>query len=174
MSKTMVPSKATSISPPAKDQDLNLFPQLPSYSDPTTGLLSLLPRSMIPYAQLMRLDRPAGLYAFYFPARTRHRPLARGAVSTPMKRITDYPQVALGVAFAWAVFFAAAALGVDACGGVVVGNRWGWVGRRPGEDGKGGPSVPRINQIQLETSSSVNLLHSLSADYQQQQMRAGG
>lgn len=33
----------------------------------TTGFLSLLPKSWVPYAQLMRLDRPAGLYAFYFP-----------------------------------------------------------------------------------------------------------
>ncbi|KAI0126777.1 UbiA family prenyltransferase [Xylariales sp. AK1849] len=31
------------------------------------GIISLLPESWIPYAQLMRLDRPAGFYAFYFP-----------------------------------------------------------------------------------------------------------
>ncbi|KAL8940473.1 MAG: hypothetical protein Q9216_002802 [Gyalolechia sp. 2 TL-2023] len=31
------------------------------------GLLSVLPESWIPYAELMRLDRPAGFYAFYIP-----------------------------------------------------------------------------------------------------------
>jgi 4-hydroxybenzoate polyprenyltransferase len=37
------------------------------YSPPTTGILTLLPQSWIPYAQLMRIDKPGGLYAFYFP-----------------------------------------------------------------------------------------------------------
>lgn len=184
------------------DPTINHFPHLPPYSDPKTGLLSYLPAKWIPYAQLMRLDKPAGLYAFYFPyliglsysaalspsesqippstllrlaalllpfnillrgaactwndtldrrfdrrvARCRHRPVARGAVSplqahiftafqfcllfslqhvalprealphtifivflfgiyAYLKRITYYPQVELGVAFAWAVFF---------------------------------------------------------------------
>ncbi|KAK3995733.1 UbiA prenyltransferase family-domain-containing protein [Cladorrhinum sp. PSN332] len=45
----------------------NYFPHLPPYTNPTTGFVSHLPLSWIPYAQLMRLDRPAGLYAFYFP-----------------------------------------------------------------------------------------------------------
>lgn len=40
---------------------------LPRYSPPSQGLLSLLPTSWIPYAELMRLDRPAGFYAFYVP-----------------------------------------------------------------------------------------------------------
>ncbi|KAK0637484.1 UbiA prenyltransferase family, partial [Bombardia bombarda] len=187
---------------------------------PTTGLLSLLPASWIPYAQLMRLDRPAGLYAFYFPyliglayaaciapptstpspsallqlaalllpfnvllrgascswndtvdqrfdrrvERCRHRPVARGAVSTTsahmftlaqlaagypllvgafpaqctkhaviatalfivyalMKRVTYYPQVVLGFPFAWAVFFAVAALGMDPFSGGAHANK---------------------------------------------------
>ncbi|KAI1202311.1 UbiA-domain-containing protein [Nemania serpens] len=179
-----------------------------AYSDPTTGILSKLPHSWIPYAQLMRIDRPGGLYAFYFPyliglvysaciasptpdpgsllflaaillpfnivlrgaactwndtvdqdfdrrvSRCRHRPVARGAVSTSqahlftalqlaalypvtilcfpaacvphflimvllfgvyalMKRVTYYPQVVLGVPFAWAVFFCVAALDME-------------------------------------------------------------
>ncbi|KAI1119602.1 UbiA-domain-containing protein [Nemania sp. NC0429] len=187
----------------------NYFPHLPAYSDPTTGVLSKLPRSWVPYAQLMRIDRPGGLYAFYFPyliglvfgacitsptpdpgsllflaaillpfnivlrgaactwndtvdqdfdrrvSRCRHRPVARGAVSTSqahlftalqlavlypvtilcfpaacvphflimvvlfgvyalMKRVTYYPQVVLGVPFAWAVFFCVAALDAKA------------------------------------------------------------
>ena len=40
----------------------------PPPSGPTsTGFLAHLPPSWIPYAQLMRLDRPGGFYAFYFP-----------------------------------------------------------------------------------------------------------
>lgn len=38
-----------------------------SYIPPKTGFLSLLPPSWVPYAQLMRIDKPGGLYAFYFP-----------------------------------------------------------------------------------------------------------
>ena len=33
----------------------------------SSGFLSLLPSTWAPYAQLMRLDRPAGFYAFYIP-----------------------------------------------------------------------------------------------------------
>ena len=35
------------------------------YTPPQEGLLSLLPTSWIPYAELMRLDSPAGFYSFY-------------------------------------------------------------------------------------------------------------
>lgn len=38
-----------------------------SYKPPTSGFNSKLPSSWVPYAELMRLERPAGLYAFYFP-----------------------------------------------------------------------------------------------------------
>ncbi|CRG89607.1 hypothetical protein PISL3812_06646 [Talaromyces islandicus] len=41
--------------------------ELPAYQPPTKGFLSKLPVSCVPYAQLMRLDRPAGFYAFYMP-----------------------------------------------------------------------------------------------------------
>ena len=37
------------------------------YVPPQKGILSIIPSSWVPYAQLMRLERPAGLYAFYFP-----------------------------------------------------------------------------------------------------------
>ena len=40
---------------------------LPEYTPPTKGFVSTLPKSWIPYAQLMRIERPAGLYAFYVP-----------------------------------------------------------------------------------------------------------
>ncbi|KAH8666741.1 UbiA prenyltransferase family-domain-containing protein [Xylariales sp. PMI_506] len=42
-------------------------PNGPSSGPRVTGILSVLPKSWVPYAQLMRLDRPAGFYAFYFP-----------------------------------------------------------------------------------------------------------
>ncbi|OTA69207.1 UbiA prenyltransferase, partial [Hypoxylon sp. EC38] len=123
---------------------------LPPYSDPRTGLLSKLPHKWIPYAQLMRIDRPAGFYAFYFPylfgimysacitpippapttllalaavlfpfnillrgaacswndnvdrdfdrrvERCRHRPVARGAISTTEAHIFTLAQLAAG------------------------------------------------------------------------------
>ena len=40
---------------------------LPTYEAPKTGLVSYLPRNWIPYAELMRLDKPAGTYYLFFP-----------------------------------------------------------------------------------------------------------
>ncbi len=40
---------------------------LPSYRRPTSGLLAYLPRSVVPYAELSRLDKPAGTYYLFFP-----------------------------------------------------------------------------------------------------------
>jgi 4-hydroxybenzoate polyprenyltransferase len=37
------------------------------YSTPKTGLLSILPSSWIPYAELIRLDKPSGTYYLFFP-----------------------------------------------------------------------------------------------------------
>ncbi|KAL2174340.1 UbiA prenyltransferase family-domain-containing protein [Thermothelomyces heterothallicus CBS 202.75] len=39
----------------------------PEYRPPQTGLLSLLPRSWVPYAELIRLDKPTGSYYLFFP-----------------------------------------------------------------------------------------------------------
>ncbi|RAH80127.1 putative 4-hydroxybenzoate polyprenyl transferase [Aspergillus japonicus CBS 114.51] len=183
------------------------------YQPPSTGIFSVMPASWVPYAELMRLDRPAGFFAFYWHyligmsfaaailpsvtlralaeaaiyqivwviilrgavctvndnfdqefdrqvARTRWRPIARGAVSTTQanlfaaaqvailavmalrcplqqaaglsavplyaslttvilsvyplgKRVTDMPQMILGVGFAAAIPFSAALLGLD-------------------------------------------------------------
>ncbi|KAK3343710.1 UbiA prenyltransferase family-domain-containing protein [Lasiosphaeria hispida] len=38
-----------------------------SYSPPKTGLLSALPASWVPYAELIRIDKPTGAYYLYFP-----------------------------------------------------------------------------------------------------------
>ena len=40
---------------------------LPVYHPPDAGLVALLPSSWIPYAELMRLDKPAGTYYLFFP-----------------------------------------------------------------------------------------------------------
>ncbi|KAI1130386.1 4-hydroxybenzoate polyprenyl transferase family protein [Nemania abortiva] len=37
------------------------------YSPPTTGILSRLPSSWVPYAELMRIDKPAGTIYLFFP-----------------------------------------------------------------------------------------------------------
>lgn len=37
------------------------------WTPPRTGFLSLLPSSWAPYAELMRVEKPGGLYGFYFP-----------------------------------------------------------------------------------------------------------
>ncbi|RHZ70903.1 hypothetical protein CDV55_106903 [Aspergillus turcosus] len=177
------------------------------YTTPKTGLFAIMPQSWIPYAELMRLDRPAGYWAFYWHfaigltlaasissptpspltlvsrflffavwvvvlrgavctwndtldqdfdrrvSRTRNRPIPRGAVSTvqshlftlaqiavgaalllplprgcmhhaalmtaillvyPLgKRVTDFPQVILGIAFGMPIFLCGAALDAD-------------------------------------------------------------
>lgn len=37
------------------------------YTPPTTGVLSLLPAPLVPYAELIRLDKPTGTYYLFFP-----------------------------------------------------------------------------------------------------------
>lgn len=180
---------------------------LPSYEAPSQGVLSFLPRAAVPYAELSRLDKPAGTIYLFFPcafstllaaplaypaidplqvcsttalflsgalimrgagctindlwdrnldpqvSRTRLRPIARGAIELPAalvytcaqllagltvllqfphdclwygipslalvttyplaKRVTDYPQVVLGLAFSWGAIMGFPALGID-------------------------------------------------------------
>lgn len=40
---------------------------LPAYEPPKTGILSMLPSSWVPYAELIRLDKPTGTYYLFFP-----------------------------------------------------------------------------------------------------------
>jgi 4-hydroxybenzoate polyprenyltransferase len=40
---------------------------LPAYTPPTSGVLSYLPRQVVPYAELMRIDKPTGSYYLFFP-----------------------------------------------------------------------------------------------------------
>ncbi|KAM0282817.1 hypothetical protein ACHAQH_002821 [Verticillium albo-atrum] len=39
----------------------------PVYTPPTTGLLSILPKAWVPYAELIRIDKPTGTYYLFFP-----------------------------------------------------------------------------------------------------------
>lgn len=43
-------------------------PASPTYKPPSTGLLSWLPSRYVPYAELIRLDKPAGGIYLYFPS----------------------------------------------------------------------------------------------------------
>ncbi|KAM3420568.1 4-hydroxybenzoate polyprenyltransferase [Cercospora zeina] len=51
------------ISPAGSTPDIALQP----YKPPITGLLSYFPRSWVPYAELIRLDKPAGTYYLFLP-----------------------------------------------------------------------------------------------------------
>lgn len=61
-------------------------PPLPEYAPPTTGLLSKLPSSWVPYAELARLDKPTGSYYLFFPclfSTLLAAPLAPAAIASP-------------------------------------------------------------------------------------------
>ncbi|GAB1313372.1 Para-hydroxybenzoate--polyprenyltransferase, mitochondrial precursor (PHB:polyprenyltransferase) [Madurella fahalii] len=42
-------------------------PAVEPYTPPRTGLLSILPSSWVPYAELIRIDKPTGSYYLFFP-----------------------------------------------------------------------------------------------------------
>ena len=61
-----------------------------TYRPPETGLISKLPASWIPYAELIRLDKPAGTYYLYFPclfSTLLAAPLAN-PISTPIEVVS--------------------------------------------------------------------------------------
>lgn len=62
LSITLRPSSTAATSTTTASQ-----PQLQPYKPPTRGLLSRLPSSWIPYAELIRLDKPTGTYYLFFP-----------------------------------------------------------------------------------------------------------
>lgn len=59
------PSPSSSTSSPPTPQPPS--PSPPPYTPPTHGILSHLPRSIIPYAELLRIDKPTGTYYLFFP-----------------------------------------------------------------------------------------------------------
>jgi len=64
VSKTVASSSSAAVESQVSDSDA--LPLTP-YSPPTTGLLSVLPSSWVPYAELLRLDKPTGTYYLYWP-----------------------------------------------------------------------------------------------------------
>ncbi|TEA22740.1 4-hydroxybenzoate polyprenyltransferase [Colletotrichum sidae] len=58
-------------------------PTEPVYTPPTTGLLSHLPASWVPYAELIRIDKPVGTYYLFFPCLFSTLMAAPMAMATP-------------------------------------------------------------------------------------------
>ncbi|CAI0648732.1 unnamed protein product [Colletotrichum noveboracense] len=58
-------------------------PAEPVYTPPTTGLLSYLPASWVPYAELVRIDKPVGTYYLFFPCVFSTLMAAPMAMATP-------------------------------------------------------------------------------------------
>lgn len=56
-----------SLSIAGKTEVQNSQALLTPYLPPTTGLLSVLPPSWVPYAELIRIDKPTGTYYLFFP-----------------------------------------------------------------------------------------------------------
>lgn len=69
------------------------------YVPPKTGLIASLPKSWIPYAELMRLDKPAGTYYLFFPC------IFSTLLAAPMAANIAGPPEVLGTA---GLFFAGA------------------------------------------------------------------
>jgi 4-hydroxybenzoate polyprenyltransferase len=65
------PPKLRSIAVEQKPESISSLetdsPPPAPYYPPTTGLLSQLPSSWVPYAELIRLDKPTGSYYLFFP-----------------------------------------------------------------------------------------------------------
>lgn len=51
----------------SEKKGVEIAPSAPTYEPPQSGIVSYFPASWVPYAELMRLDKPAGIYLFYLP-----------------------------------------------------------------------------------------------------------
>lgn len=69
------------------------------YIPPTTGILSILPSSWVPYAELVRLDKPTGTYYLFFPC------LFSTLLAAPLAAPTTSPLSVLGTSI---LFFSGA------------------------------------------------------------------
>lgn len=52
---------------PASSATTRREPPASTYTPPTAGFVAALPKKWIPYAELMRLDKPTGAYYLYYP-----------------------------------------------------------------------------------------------------------
>ncbi|KAF3352260.1 Pre-mRNA-splicing ATP-dependent RNA helicase PRP28 [Verticillium dahliae VDG1] len=71
----------------------------PVYTPPTTCILSVLPKSWVPYAELIRIDKPTGTYYLFFPC------LFSTLMAAPMAMPMASPLSVLGTTF---LFFSGA------------------------------------------------------------------
>ncbi|CCC07304.1 hypothetical protein SMACR_02313 [Sordaria macrospora] len=86
LSQPEIPTTPTSAVLPTTSIPGSSDPPLPEYTPPTTGLLSKLPHSWVPYAELARLDKPTGSYYLFFPclfSTLLAAPLVPGAIASP-------------------------------------------------------------------------------------------
>ncbi|RYP69499.1 hypothetical protein DL770_008229 [Monosporascus sp. CRB-9-2] len=60
-----VPIPGSEPRPSPATQEDGFDPRYPPWSPPTKGILSKLPPSWVPYAELSRIEKPGGLYGFY-------------------------------------------------------------------------------------------------------------
>lgn len=74
-------------------------PPLTPYKAPKTGLFALLPSSWVPYAELIRLDKPTGTYYLFLPC------LFSTLLAAPLANPVTPPLTVLGTS---ALFFAGA------------------------------------------------------------------
>lgn len=74
-------------------------PEAPVYTPPKSGLLSVIPKSWVPYAELVRIDKPTGTYYLFFPC------LFSTLLAAPMTVPTTTPGTAIGYS---ALFFTGA------------------------------------------------------------------
>ncbi|KAF2737301.1 putative para-hydroxybenzoate-polyprenyltransferase Coq2 [Polyplosphaeria fusca] len=72
---------------------------VPAYTPPTSGLLSVIPKAAVPYAELIRLDKPTGTYYLFLPC------LFSTLVSATMATPIATPAAVLGTT---ALFFTGA------------------------------------------------------------------
>ncbi|KAI0137465.1 4-hydroxybenzoate polyprenyl transferase [Xylariales sp. AK1849] len=75
-------------------------PEIPQpYSPPASGIISRLPTSWVPYAELIRLDKPTGTYYLFFPC------LFSTLLAAPMATPMSSPLTVIGTT---ALFFSGA------------------------------------------------------------------
>lgn len=68
----------------------------PTYEAPKTGILSIIPSSWVPYAELTRIDKPAGTYYLFFPC------LFSTLLAAPMTMPMASPATVLGTSLLFA------------------------------------------------------------------------
>lgn len=95
-SKRTISAPASQTTP--EDQKLQVDPPA-IYSPPTTGLLAHLPSSWVPYAELIRLDKPTGTYYLFLPC------LFSTLLAAPLAAPMAPPLTVIGTS---ALFFAGA------------------------------------------------------------------